>query len=56
MFLYQYSISYIRIFRVNELIVARLVSIFSKNGILKNVKKIHMDSEKSINLFEIKKG
>ena len=60
MFLYQDSILQARILWVIELTVARLLPQFLfKNGILKNVKKIekiHMDSEKSINSFGIKKG
>ena len=63
MLLYQESMSQTRIFRVFERKVARLSPrfffFFFKNGILKTYKKIekiHIDCEKSINSFELKKG
>ena len=55
----QDSILHTIIFRVIELAVARnsLDFFFQKRYIhkRKKIEKIHMDSEKSINLFEIKK-
>ena len=59
MFLPQDCISHTRIYRVIKLIVARLQLQFFSNDIFinlkKNLKKIHMDSEKLRNSFEIKK-